>query len=421
TDTAKGLTESAKTAIHAATAPPPMTPRENELAQLFGYTVKNGEKIIFASDTKELLVTNRTFLYGWPNGERETVAHANADIFTVYFATDWRYVRAAIFDSELHIFDNILLSEDEAQAFCRALADTYAPAKSGAIQDGLFLQKTGKEWQCRNQAEVRRSFLDMFAEDCGFKLSAGEEVVFVGQNIVNFILTNKNLIINMSYHDAYDKNCYTVMSYENAPLTVQIEPGGTPVHIIPGDSGIADNINLFYTEAVDLIAAIGQSWSGADLAGFYQGLDYHKTAVEIVANPDGTIGCTEYDADENYFTHDFADDFHKNNQPPLGMVFALKAEDGFYYPAEAGKPGEDGLIDVAFMNGQTARLKMKQIVDLTVVFSEMRFHANWENRGDYYPCNLNFVEDDNYTEFIATYLDDGIVEQVNIRRLRAYQ
>ena len=427
-NTAKGLTETAKAKIHEATAPlapPELTERQSELVENFGYTVKGGEIIIFASDDEELMLTSRAVLYAGLRTAPEIVLYEEMETITIYFATDWRYVRIFVNADEFHLFDNIELSDDEAMAFCQAMIDAFGfvgeDGTACEVRDGSYFINMGEGWELTYEPDLVETYLDIYSQECGFKLAPGEKPVFAGGSFVGFLLTNKNLLIDMSYHPAYEgKNRRVVMGFENSPLTIQIEPGNMPVHIIT-DSGIADQMNLFPTEVGDMLDALDRAMSGPNVGGGYNARVFTKIAIEIIYNPDGTNTSKKYEnAEEPFFSHPNAEAFHKNNQPPLGMVFALKAEDGFFYPAEAGKPDEDGMVDVEFLSGQTARLKMKYIVDCDTVYGSFCFQANWESRGQYYPCNLTILDED-CTEFSAEYVDDGIVEQVNIRRIRAYQ
>ena len=80
-------------------------------------------------------------------------------------------------------------------------------------------------------------------------------------------------------------------------------------------------------------------------------------------------------------------------------------------------------MDVEFLDGQTAQLKKKHIV-VEEGTEKFMFQANWENKGNYYACNIleNITNDfSESTQYTVQYVDDGIVKQVNIRRIRAYQ
>ena len=206
TDTAKGLADTTKSALHASGVikpPPELTERQSEIAEDFGYTVKGGEKIIFASEEADLMLTSRAFLYGGLRTEPETVIHEKAGVFSIYFATGWRYVRVYIETDEYHIFDGIELDEDETIDFCRTMIDAFVPERSGeAVQDGAFFANIGNGWTLSYQPELIQTYLDNFSQECGFKLAPGEEPLFIGTNIVEFMLTNKNLLINMGYHPA---------------------------------------------------------------------------------------------------------------------------------------------------------------------------------------------------------------------------
>ena len=99
------------------------------------------------------------------------------------------------------------------------------------------------------------------------------------------------------------------------------------------------------------------------------------------------------------------------------MIFAFWESDGFYYPAEIGNNKGD-FAEVSFLDGQSAKVKSDQFVNVADAFKNMHFQANWENKGEYFGCKITSVNDD-YTKFSVHY-DDGAKEQIGLSQLRAY-
>jgi hypothetical protein len=322
---AKELAETTKSAIHEATAPTQasslqgLTPRQNTLVKMFSYRVSDGEKILFASAEYDIMLTNRAFLIAGGDNKLRKFLHHNAKFFSIYFAKNWRYTRFEIRDSQdvYANFDDVEFPKEEAQTLCRIWLNEYYPTKGDALTDGLRLYKTEADgWEYESDAESCQLVLGAFEKDCGFTMEPDEEVIFVGNGLVEFILTNYNLLIDMVYHPAYNGNNYrTVMSYEhNKKFTIQIEATSTPVHILIEDAGIADNIGLYSSETVDLIMAIGKYCGNELLYEDFPETDFSSSAVEFTLNPDNSIDGEVYDdVGEQYFKHPEAENFHNNN------------------------------------------------------------------------------------------------------------
>jgi hypothetical protein len=245
----------------------------------------------------------------------------------------------------------------------------------------------------------------------------------MGRGTEEFMFTNKNLLINFDYHPSYSRDKYFVMGHENCELTIQIEPCWKMLHIIPEGFGIVDKLNLYPSDAKDFIAAFCEFQGVYHYPEWFENLNIGQAAVELIISKDRShiggkeIGTEGRSENEQIFTHPDAEAFHEMMNPASGIVFAYWEADRYYYPAEAGKPNESGLIEVAFMDGQSAVLNSRQCVKFGEAVENMKFQANWQNGGAYYPCSITAISDD-FTE-VAVHYEDGADEQINISQLRA--
>jgi len=424
---AKGLADTAKTAIQTATTPPELTPRQSEIAQKFGYSAKAGEKLLYTSDDVDFMATSNAILLTMADGKKETVAHKSAERFSLYFAKDWKYFRFVGKIGEFKAYDGVLLPADDMRAFCQAWLDNYLSGERA--EDGMTIRWFNSKWTMDTKASHLKYLLDEFKEACNYTPPTDMEVIFTGNGLNEIILTNKALLINLDYHPEYDSERYIVLGYENTGLVIQVEKNWEMMHIIAGGGSFADKLDLFPSEAKELVQAFANYWLSNDahreqMAVIINKVDTGTIALELILKENRNMDCNEHEitgkSDEQFFTHPGAEVFHHLMKPALGMVFAHWEADGFYYPAEADKPSlDDGFVEVEFMDGQTDRLRSGQYISMDEAFDKMRFQGDWKNGGLYYDCELNDANDD-YSLFDVTYVEDGVKETIKLSQLRAY-
>ena len=298
TEKAKNYAKTAKTAIDAATTavtgpPPELNARQNEIAQKFGYTPKGGESILFTSERADFMATSHAILLTMPDGTRQKAVYRGAEQFSVYFASGYRYARFVRSGAGNYgEWDGVTLPEGEMRAFCQAFLDAYLP---GSVAEAdLFLRARAGKW-AMDTANIRlRRMLEEFSEACGYTLQADEEIIFVANGLDDLILTNKNLLIDMGYHDSVeDDECYMVLGYENSELNFQVTPKFEVIHIVAEPVWYADSLELFKTEARDLLTAFNRYYSGFVTEEQIDQISTGTLRLDLVLGKDKTIRIKE--------------------------------------------------------------------------------------------------------------------------------
>jgi len=92
-------------------------------------------------------------------------------------------------------------------------------------------------------------------------------------------------------------------------------------------------------------------------------------------------------------------------------VFALWADDGYYYPAEVGE-SEGDLLCVSFLDGAEAQVEHEHIVELQETYQTMKFEADWEKKGEYNKCIIT------RTQPLTVEYEDETIESIDLSQLR---
>jgi len=97
------------------------------------------------------------------------------------------------------------------------------------------------------------------------------------------------------------------------------------------------------------------------------------------------------------------------------VVFALRKADGYYYPGMI-KAISAGIATIAFNDGKSDNVSLKEIESCETALQKMSLEGNWENHGTFFECKLLSEED---TFINIRYIIDGVEEKVNLKQLRA--
>ncbi len=99
---------------------------------------------------------------------------------------------------------------------------------------------------------------------------------------------------------------------------------------------------------------------------------------------------------------------------PTDCVYARYSGDGFYYMT-TDYQGDGDFLRVTYYDGAQERVRKEDTITLSELNSGYQYFADWERRGDFYPCRMQSLDADGIT---VVYDEDGVVEKIHPISLR---
>lgn len=110
------------------------------------------------------------------------------------------------------------------------------------------------------------------------------------------------------------------------------------------------------------------------------------------------------------------DEVSEGGFQPGETVYARFSGDGFFYMADINRISGNA-AEVTFFDNYTEVVGLEDLREPLYCLGKMKAQANWEERGNYYPCVIQKI-DDSRTHVHVYYPEDGAREMVTFSQLR---
>ena len=96
------------------------------------------------------------------------------------------------------------------------------------------------------------------------------------------------------------------------------------------------------------------------------------------------------------------------------IVFALWAQDGYYYPGTIVQINDNQIYGIKFLDGDSTQVATQHMVPLQEALATMKIQGNWGNLGTFYPGRLVGIKE----PFTIYYDDKTVSHRTKLRQLR---